>query len=73
MGQTNVRFNMDCEKEPQMPCVGCKGYKAEQHQFSCKPHECKLLNQWLKTHIPQLREDFIEMQIAVSETIPYVV
>ena len=65
---------MESTQKTQIPCVTCKSYNAKQSKFSCKPHECKELSQWLLEHVPQLRHDNVEMVAAFPDCIiPYVV
>jgi hypothetical protein len=61
------------ESKQEIPCATCKSWNAKLRRFSCKPHDCKELSEWLLQYAPQLGPDVAAMEVLSEESIRYVV
>jgi stringent starvation protein B len=61
------------EQQEEIPCASCQSWNRKQKKFSCNPHLCKGLTDWMNENA-SLPNEVVQIQMHLPETaIQYVV
>jgi len=51
-------------RNSEIPCSACHKWNAQAKSFSCNPHECKQLSEWLFAHAQLERVEATQFMVA---------